>query len=263
MIARQAQKPWADVRMEFLKDKETRMRLTGLERFGLDMAAFRRLENRKVLAYIYLRTYDVTPAIQRLPCSKRQPYMAARVNRWIEDLYRLYPELSFQMKGGKPSATGARRWSELPTTLTAKGPARKILALAGAAGVASIYVTRITGCRSRRSPKVQLEWYCVRAFVVIRVERARSGMQNTEDRFMLVRASSFEDAKKRLRQQWQEYATPYLSSEGQMVSWHLDRVVDVYHTSETDIDPIGTEVYSKLGHRRMRPQFIWRPRLRG
>jgi hypothetical protein len=174
--------------------------------------------------------------------------MAARVNRWIDDLYRLYPELPFQMKGAKLSATGARRLSELPTTLTVKGPAGKILALAGAAGVASIYVTRIAG-RRRRLPKVQLEWYCVRAFVVIRVERAKSGMQNTEDRFMLVRA-------------WHEYATPYLNSEGQMVSWHLDRVVDVYQTSETDIDPIGSEVYSKLGHRRMRPQYVWRPKLR-
>ena len=144
-----------------------------------------------------------------------------------------------------------------------KVPARKILALTGAAGVASIYVTEIAGHRRRRLPKVRLEWYCVRAFVVIRVERAKSGMQNTEDRFMLVRASSFEDAKKRLKQQWHEYARPYLNSEGQMVSWHLDRVVDVYQTSETDIDPSGTEVYSKLGHRRMRPQYVWRPRLRG
>ena len=238
------------------------MRLTGLERFGLNQASFRRLGHRKVQGYVYLRAYDVTPAVQRLPHSKRQPYMAARVNRWIEKLYRLYPELSFQAKGSKVSANSARRWSELPTTLMVQGPARKILALADARGVGSIYVTRVAGRHRRRLTEVRSEWYCVRAFVVIRVERAKSGMQNTEDRFILIRASSFEDAKKRLRQQWREYARPYLNSEGQMVSWQLDHVVDVYQMAETDIDPAGTEVYSKLGHRRMRPKYVWRPRLR-
>ncbi|MGO8817340.1 MAG: DUF4288 domain-containing protein, partial [Terriglobia bacterium] len=76
-----------------------------------------------------------------------------------------------------------------------------------------------------------------------------------------VRASSFEDAEKRLRHQWQEYATPYLNSDGQMVSWSLDKVIDVYDTDETEIDPGGTEVYSKLGKRRMRSEYVWRPKL--
>jgi glycerol-3-phosphate O-acyltransferase len=84
-------------------------------------------------------------------------------------------------------------------------------------------------------------------------------MQHTEDRFVLVHASSWQDAKRRLRQQWRDYATPYLNSEGQMVSWWLERVVDVYETGETQIDPAGTEVYSRLGSRRMRPEFVWHP----
>jgi hypothetical protein len=85
-------------------------------------------------------------------------------------------------------------------------------------------------------------------------------MQMTEDRFLLVRASSSEDAKKRLRQLWKEYAAPYLNIEGQMVSWSLDKVIDVYETGETEIDPAGTEVYSKLGQRRMRREYVWRPK---
>ena len=85
-------------------------------------------------------------------------------------------------------------------------------------------------------------------------------MQNTEDRFVLVRAYSFQDAKRRLRQHWREYAAPYLNSEGQMVSWSFDKVTDVYQTGETKIDPAGTEVYSKLGKRRMRPEYVWHPK---
>lgn len=87
-------------------------------------------------------------------------------------------------------------------------------------------------------------------------------MQNTEDRFVLVRASSFEEAKKRLRREWRKYATPYLNSNGEMVSWALDKVIDVYDTAAIEINPAGTEVYSKLGHRRMRPGYVWRPKSR-
>jgi hypothetical protein len=84
----------------------------------------------------------------------------------------------------------------------------------------------------------------------------------TEDRFVLVRASSFEDAKKRLKQQWRKYANPNLNSDVKMVRWTLDKIIDVYDTGETEIHPDGTEVYSKLGRRRMRPQNVWRPKPR-
>jgi Domain of unknown function (DUF4288) len=234
--------------------------VTGLESFGLNAISFRRLGNRKVMAYVYLQTYDVTPAVQRLPRSRRQLYMAARVDRWIKKLYRLHPKLSFQVKGGAKPTSGMRRWSQLPTTLVVRIIPREVLALANAAGVRSIHVTKVARRRRAKSPKPLLEWYCVRASVVIRVEREKSGLQNTEDRFMLVRATSCEDAERRLKQQWVEYARPYLNSEGQMVSWQLDKVVDVYSTCETEIDPAGFEVYSKLGKRRMRPKYVWRPK---
>jgi hypothetical protein len=235
------------------------MHATGLEQFGLNKASFRRLGNRNVRAYVSLRTYDVTPPVKNLPPSKRLAYVAARVGRWIEGLVRLFPGLSFQAQGDKLTSRSVRGWSQLPSSLIVAGPARQVLALADAAGVNSVYVTSVAGRRRRRSRKPSLEWYCVRAFVIIRIERAKTRLQSTEDRFILVRASSFEDAKKRLRQQWREYARPYLNSDGQMVSWLLDRVIDVYQTCETDIDPAGTEVYSKLGQRRVPPGCVWRP----
>jgi len=53
-------------------------------------------------------------------------------------------------------------------------------------------------------------------------------------------------------------ASHYLNSNGQIVSWSLEEVIDVFDTNETDIDPAGTEIYSKLGQRRMRPEYVWR-----
>ena len=83
----------------------------------------------------------------------------------------------------------------------------------------------------------------------------------TEDRFVLVHASTFEDAKKRLKKQWREYSTPYLNSNGEMVSWSFEKVIDVYDTTEVELDPAGAEVYSKLGKRRMRPEYVWHPKM--
>jgi hypothetical protein len=236
--------------------------VTGLERFGLKPASFRRFGNRNVTAYVYLRTYDVTASVRRLSPSKRFAYMSARVDGWVKNLIQLHPKLSLQVMGSNSTNRHKRAWSQLPTTLKFLGKARDLLQFASAGAVRSVHVTRIAGLRRRPYAKSLLRWYCVRAFVVIRVEGAKSGQQNIEDRFVLVRARSFEDAKHRLKQQWREYAAPYLNSEGQMVSWQLDRIVDVYDTCETKIDAAGTEVYSKLSHRRMRPEYVWRPKSR-
>ena len=235
-------------------------RVTGLKELKLTESSFRRLGAREVQAFVHLRTDDVTPAVQRISPAKRYAYMAARADRWADSLSRRHAALSLQKENGKSPRSRAGRWAQLPHSLSFRGPARELLAIAGSAAVRSVHVAKIAGYRRRRSRTSALAWYCVRAWVLIRVEQARSGIQMTEDRLVLVRASSFQDAKKRLRQQWREYAAPYLNSDGQMVSWSLAKVIDVYETCETEIDPAGTEVYSKLGKRRMRPEYVWHPK---
>lgn len=238
---------------------EGKMRLMGLETFGLTPTSFRRLTKRNVQAFVYLRTYDLTPAVRKLIPTKRFPYMSARVARWIRGLRSFFPRLSFKESVGRVPGSSASGWSQLPSTLEVQGTARQVNSLSKLPGVSSVYISSIAGYRRRPTSKATLTWYCVRALVVIRVERTRFGNQNTEDRFVLVRASSFDDAKKRLAKSWREYATPYLNSDGRMVSWTLDKIIDVFDTAEAEIDPKGTEVYSKLLRRRMRPKYVWRP----
>lgn len=246
-----------------LEENGVNRRVMGLEEFKLTETTFRRLGSQEVRASVHLQTYDVTRAVQGLPISQRRKYMVARAQRWIDGLRSRYPGLSLQERDSKLYGKGVRRWSQIPHSLLFRGSTREILAIAGATGVRSVHIAKIAGHRRRRPRESPLAWYCVRALVVIRVEQARAGLQNTEDRFVLVRASSFEDAKKRLRRHWREYATPYLNSEGRMVSWALDRVIDIYETGEKELDPGGTEVYSQLGKRRMRPQYVWRPSRQG
>ncbi len=80
---------------------------------------------------------------------------------------------------------------------------------------------------------------------------------------MLVRALTEEDAKKRLAKSWREYASPYLNSRGELVRWQLVEVVDVYHLYEDELDPSGTEVYSRIRPKRMKAAYMWKRRAKG
>ena len=84
-------------------------------------------------------------------------------------------------------------------------------------------------------------------------------MQTIEERIVLVKAFSPKDADERLRREWEAYAEPYLNSDGELVRWRMEEIIDVYELGETEIDPKGTEVYSVLTQRRMRPQYEWHP----
>ena len=237
------------------------MPLTGLENFNLTMSEFRRLGKTTVKAYVNLRTYDLTPAVRRLLPSRRHAYLIVRVRKWVAALRRSFPDLSFQTVVGKPLVE-IRHKSDMPSSLLVSAPARRIAAIAQFGGVSTVHVVGVVGFRALSRPTPKESWFCVRALVAICVEGQRSGMQSTEDRFVLVLACSFDDAKKRLSKTWPQYATPYMNSTGHLVSWRLEEIVDIYDLSETNIDPAGTEVYSKLGRRKMRPKFVWRPNLR-
>jgi hypothetical protein len=101
----------------------------------------------------------------------------------------------------------------------------------------------------------------VRARVAVTVERQVRGLQTVEDRFLLVRASSFEDAVA-VGTGWREYSRPDLNRAGQIVRWLVDEIVDVYELADDRITPDGTEVYSKLSARRLRVSLRNRSRRR-
>ena len=75
----------------------------------------------------------------------------------------------------------------------------------------------------------------------------------------MVKASSFEDAEKRLLPQFQEYGSPYLNPYGYMARWKFEKVLDVYEVGDEKIDPTGVEVFSVLNRRRLKPEYFWKP----
>ncbi|MGZ3778497.1 MAG: DUF4288 domain-containing protein [Mucilaginibacter sp.] len=98
------------------------------------------------------------------------------------------------------------------------------------------------------------KYFCVRMTVIIEVEGTTRRKQGIEERFVLIKASSHEDAYERLDKRKSDYAEPYLNSAGRLVSWRIESFDDCYVTeinNPHDLDkPEGVEVYSKLGSRK-------------
>ncbi len=219
----------------------------GLDEFNINIAAFRGLRQRIGVA-VNLRAFEVTGAVARLPPSERHPFLRRRATRWMRRL-----NAAFQTAGWKITSEP----SKIPRIVEGRVSAHQAIRLAARREVESVVVTSIPGLRRRRTVTRQEPWFCVRALVAVQIEGQRVGLQGVEDRFMLIRATSAEDARQRLRRKWWEYAKPYVNILGELVRWQLEKVMDVYETCERELDPTGAEVYSRLRNRRLRRQSVW------
>lgn len=65
--------------------------------------------------------------------------------------------------------------------------------------------------------------------------------------------------KRRLEPEFAAYGEPYFNENWQLVRWRFERVLDVYETNLERLEPTGSEVYSTLRSRRMRPEYEWHP----
>jgi Domain of unknown function (DUF4288) len=215
----------------------------GMEAFGLDLEGLRKLGDRTTHVQLHLDTYQVTPSILALRPRARTRLIAAKAARWIAAIRRRFPKRIFEIEPG----------TSMPAFVEVTLAAREVQRLAAMKGIRSVRMKSVEGRRRARDPSPRPAWYCVRGLVVIEVEGQRRGMQAIEDRFVLVRASSPEEAKRRLHSEWRQYAQPYLNTDGEIVRWRLEEIKDIYETGETELNPAGVEVYSRLSSRRMKP----------
>jgi hypothetical protein len=104
-------------------------------------------------------------------------------------------------------------------------------------------------------------FFCIKMTVAIQVEGIKAGIQTYEERYVLIKARSFEEAYKKIGKQKRKYESPYLNPRGHLVRWKVESLDDCY---ETDIiecknldNPEGAEVYSVLRKRRMTKERYW------
>jgi len=180
--------------------------------------------------------------------AERQTRLGGCLRRGLKRLIARWPDARFTARGN----------DRVPWTLDAVMPARLVAGLAGAPGIRFVFVKSVRGLRAQRSARVS-KWFCVWCCIAIQVEGQRRGMIMTEDRLVLVKARSAKEAKARvvrqLRRKCEE--APYLNDHGQLVRWKLTGIEDSYELLDREIDPGGTEVYSRMGARRMRATDRW------
>ena len=224
-----------------------RPHIIGLEDFGLTVATLTRLRTRVVRVSIQLRGQTLT-TLRRLPPKKRDVTLRRALARQLERVRRAFPEIEFVSRGKrKPS------W-----TIDASVPAHLVVALASRVEIKQVMLGAIEG-RRKRVRRSGPAWFCVWGVVAIQIEGKTKGAVSLEDRLVLVRATSPDDATRRLERLWSKYAEPYMNPDGYLVRWKFISVQDVYELPDNEIDPRGTEVYSRLRRARMRPEYRWRP----
>ncbi|RSK48364.1 DUF4288 domain-containing protein [Hymenobacter rigui] len=109
--------------------------------------------------------------------------------------------------------------------------------------------------------KKQQQFYGVQTTVAVQIEGETQGLQLCEQRWLLIKAASCEEACEKVRNASRAYAELYLNSDGKLVRWQLESVDDCYETglmklSELD-NPDGAEVFSILKRRRLTPDRTW------
>ncbi|MEO6978482.1 MAG: DUF4288 domain-containing protein [Mucilaginibacter sp.] len=118
------------------------------------------------------------------------------------------------------------------------------------------YATKI-----EKNEPVRLRYFCVKMTVVIEVEGIQSKKQSIEQRFVLIKATSSEDAYDKLEKQRDDYTVTFLNPYGRFVRWRidsLDNCFETYISGPKDLDnPEGVEIYSKLKSRKLKNKTVW------
>lgn len=193
-------------------------KVRGLDAFGLTHRGLSKLGDRVCHLTVSFKTYEIVPALLRIAPARRHDFLRARIERWVAGLRRV------------PGGDRLELDPDDSLPLEAVGTARvsDIAALSSLRGVNYVFISKIRGFRRRPAPARKLSWYCVRGQVAIQVEGQKTGMQSIEDRFVVTRATSFDDAVRRLKAEWESYSRPYINPDGRLVRWHLELVKDVY-----------------------------------
>jgi hypothetical protein len=97
-------------------------------------------------------------------------------------------------------------------------------------------------------------FFCVRMTVAIEIENLKTKKENYEQRFVMIKAESFEDAYAKIEKNKGDYATPYLNSDGRLVRWRIESFDDCFAMGAIEPADLnnteGIEIYSKLKTRK-------------
>ncbi len=225
---------------------KTERRIFGLSDFGLSPSE---VSASRAMAEISIQqSVPITSRLRALPPRRRLEALDAELQHGLDRIRKVLATARLRVRGRK----------QRPWTIEATVPLCVVPRLLKLRTVGHVDLSAVRG-RVRRRPRPRLAWFAVWAEVAIQVEGCTTGLTDIEDRLMLVRAWSSEDAERRLEGEWKRYAAPYLNARGELVRWQKIRTREVYGLMDSTINPKGTEVFSKLRGARITEALRWPP----
>lgn len=231
-------------------------RIYGLNAFGLNAGALRRLGTRSVTVEI---TVDAPPYIYpsrlklqhllQMTLSERH----ALVRQWLRKKYAaLRKELPF-------NDLEVVRLNMALVGIRLALPAKSIERLRRFRNADTIRICSIKGIRVKNSTHVRSRLYAVTGRMVFQVEGQTPGTQLCEERITFVTARSKRDARARVARTMNEESNPYLLVSGHFARWSFEGITDVCECPDKKFSSKSTEVFYRYRKRRVNAKNAWHP----
>jgi hypothetical protein len=191
--------------------------------------ALRQLGERECKATVHLYPASISFLLPLTPAERR-----TAMNQYFEDTYqRILRSIPVRVK--KRSGPRAHSvWFECVLTAAALADLTQYL-------------------RKRKlRPNRQKKWYAVQAQFAVEIEGQTRGLQTVEERIILVKAASAEEAERKAHEDFAIYSEPYLNDDYQVVRWQFEAILDIYDTNERGTLHDGMEVFSVFKKRRLK-----------
>jgi hypothetical protein len=210
-------------------------------------------EIRQADVSIQLKYPDLKPLIRYSPAERKD-----KIKKQFKDNFKRLLDTklfdNYTLIGTRTKPTGIK-------TTVSYSTLKKIAKLEF---VGNIYVNKISHAKKIKVKQSPRDFYCVKMTVAIEVEGQKKGLQTVEDRFVLIKANSFDDAYKKVEKNKKSYAEPYLNPYGELVRWKIESLDDCFSTDINSCEdlnaPEGVEVYSSLRKRKLATKI---PRTKG
>lgn len=130
--------------------------------------------------------------------------------------------------------------------------------------IENIFINSVKG--GKKTIKTEpARFFCIKMTVAIQIEGLKNGLQTYEERYVLIKAKTSDEAYKKIDRQKKKYEQPYLNSQGQLVRWKVENLDDCYATDIIGCDdlnnPEGAEVFSLLKKRKLTKERYWNGKL--
>ena len=240
--------------------------ISGLDRFGHSLSTLGRLGDRLVTLtaaippapYVYPGPSTFRRLLQKTPAER-----AALSKEWRSaKVEKLRHELPAAL------SVSAYRFGSFQAGLHVTMHARDVHLVIRLRHAESVEVTHVAGLRSRSRGKRAdgTGLYAVKGRLAVQFEGQRSGLQQYEDRVVVVAARTEKAAAARVARLLRSEASPVLMRSGHFMRHHFEGILEVLEcwdlagpSPARHFNPLGTEVWYEFRRRRLPKGQAWRP----